>query len=301
MIGDRHPQQGIILIGLMLVLMIAAGTAFLQQANRSQARQQERDAKTTSTLLTARDALLARAVLDRNRPGSLPCPDTNDDGIADLAYPNCTAYAGRLPWRTLDLDDPRDGSGERLWYILSPAFNDGNTAINTTTATTLTLDGQGGMVALIIAPGGALGGQGRPSNNVIDYLDDATAANSNRDGDNNFFSGPSGASFNDRIVALDSTSLFATVSMRLLNEIRQAVSIAGPPLPHADDDNDGLANPPAANGQFPFKETAYDLPSSTWPTERWYVALENNAWFPLIAYDRTNASISVGGRTITLP
>lgn len=301
MIGSGRSQQGIILIGLMVVLVIAAGATFLQQANRSQARQQERDAKTTTTLLTARDALLARAILDRNRPGSLPCPDTNDDGIADLAYPNCSAYAGRLPWRTLDLDDPRDGSGERLWYILSPAFNDGNTAINTTTATTLTLDGQPGVVAMIIAPDGALSGQGRPSNNISDYLDDATPANSNRDGDNHFFSGPGGFAFNDRIIAIDSTALFTALSMRLLGEIRQAVASVGGALPYADDDNNGLANPPATNGRFPYLETSFDLPSPTWPDDRWYAALANNGWFPLITYDRTAATVSVSARTIKLP
>jgi hypothetical protein len=301
MTGNQRAQQGIILIGLMIVLVIAAGATFLHQANRSQARQQAHDAKTTTTLLTARDALLARAILDRNRPGSLPCPDTNDDGIADLAYPNCTAYAGRLPWRTLDLDDPRDGSGERLWYVLSPAFNDGNTAINATTAATLTLDGQGGMVAMIIAPGGALDGQARPSNDIAAYLDDVTAANSNRDGDNHFFSAPSGSTFNDRIIAIDSTALFSALSMRLLGEIRQALAAAGGALPQADDDNDGLANPSADSGQFPYLEASYDLPSPTWPADRWYSALANNGWFPLITYDRSTATISVSGRTITLP
>lgn len=301
MTGYQRAQQGIILIGLMVVLVLAAGATILQQANRSNAMAIEREAKTMAALLAARDALLARSVLDQNRPGSLPCPDTNDDGIADLAYPNCTAYSGRLPWRTLDLADQRDGSGERLWYVLSPAFNDGNTAINSTTAATLTLDGQGGVVAMIIAPGGALYAQARPSNDIAAYLDDVTVTNSNRDGDNHFFSGPSGSSFNDRIIAIDSAMMFSALSMRLLGEIRQAVAAAGGALPQADSDNDGLANPSATSGQFPYLEASYDLASPTWPADRWYSALANNGWFPLIAYDRSTASISVSGRTINLP
>ena len=31
---------------------------------------------------------------------------------------------GRLPWKTFGLPDLRDGSGERLWYALSPNFRD---------------------------------------------------------------------------------------------------------------------------------------------------------------------------------
>lgn len=300
---SRREQRGVILIGLMVVLIVATGLTVLQRANRSGTAAIERDAKTMAALLAARDALLARAILDQNRPGSLPCPDTNNDGIADLAFPNCTAYAGWLPWRTLDLDDPRDAAGERLWYVLSPNFNDGNAPINTATATALTLDGQAGMVALIIAPGGALGGQSRPSNNISDYLDDANgnAATSNRDGDNQFFSGPPGAAFNDRIIALDTATLFAGLSMRLLGEIRQAVNAAGGSLPYADTDNNGLADAPATDGQFPYLEAAYDLPSPTWPALRWYEALASNGWFPLITYSRTTATATVGGRTVKLP
>ncbi|PKO90477.1 MAG: hypothetical protein CVU18_00540 [Betaproteobacteria bacterium HGW-Betaproteobacteria-12] len=300
---NRHDQRGVILIGLMVVLIVASGLTFLHRANGSNATAIERDAKTMAALLAARDALLARATLDQNRPGSLPCPDTDNDGIADLAFPNCTAYVGWLPWRTLDLNDPRDAVGERLWYVLSPNFNDGNTAINSNTTTSLTLDGQAGMVALIIAPGGTLGAQNRPSNSIADYLDDANGnpATSNRDGDNHFFSGPTDTSFNDRIIALDSTTLFNVLAMRLLGEIRQAVNAAGGPLPYADSDNNGYADAPANIGQFPYLEAAYDLPSPTWPASHWYDGLATNGWFSLITYSRTAGSITVSGRKISLP
>lgn len=296
-------QRGIILIGLMLVLVVATGLTLLQRANRSNATALERDARTMAALLTARDALIARAVLDQNRPGSLPCPDLDNDGIADLAWPNCNGYAGRLPWRTLDLNDPRDASGEGLWYVLSPNFRDGNAAINSNTPATLFLDGQAGVVALIIAPGGALGGQNRPSHDIADYLDDlnGNAATSNRDGNADYFAGPPGDSFNDRVIALDTTTMASAMAMRVLGEIRQAVVAAGAPLPFADSDGDGLANAGKDSGRFPYLEAAYDLPSPTWPNTRWYTALADNGWFPLVNYDRAAGSIALSGRTVTIP
>ena len=71
---------------------------------------------TEASLAKAKEALIAYAATDGNRPGELPCPDTHipsgaSHGIADLlAGPNCPSNVGRLPWRTLGLPDLRDGS-----------------------------------------------------------------------------------------------------------------------------------------------------------------------------------------------
>lgn len=309
----RRSQQGMILIGLMLVLIFAVGLTVLQRANGTTARANEREAKTMAALLAARDALLARAVLDANHPGSLPCPDimTNipgnnvpGDGRADMLAGNaCPAYVGWLPWRTLDLDDPRDAAGERLWYVLSPSFRDGNAAINSNTAATLLLDGQADIAALLIAPGGALPGQNRPSANAADYLDDVDGnpASSNRDGDNRYFSGPAGNTFNDRVVALDRSTLLAALTPRILGEIRQAVRSAGGALPYADSNGDGLSDPPADSGAFPYLDATYDLPSPTWTTQRWHAALAANAWFPLVGYQRSAAVVVLNGKKMDLP
>jgi hypothetical protein len=90
--------------------------------------------KTAAALAAAKQALLSRAASDANHPGSLPCPDavTNiagnnvpNDGIADLlAGAACPSHIGRLPWRTLGLPDLRDADGERLWYMVAPAWQD---------------------------------------------------------------------------------------------------------------------------------------------------------------------------------
>lgn len=312
MTSFRRPQHGMILLGLMLVLVLGTSFFLLRHANIT-VTTLNREAKTIAALTTARDALVARAMLDLNHPGSLPCPDIKTsisgnnvpgDGKADvLTGSACPAYAGWLPWRTLDLNDPRDATGESFWYVLSPNFNDGSGGINSSTPGTLFLDGHGDIVALIIAPGGALSSQSRPSHNIADYLDDRDGdpATSNRDGDNRYFTGSPDNNFNDRIVALDRSTLMAALAPRILGEIRQVVRAAGGVLPFADGNGDGIATPSLNKGGFPYSETVYDLrdPSCRAATppascaEPWYTTLKNNGWFPFIVYDRTAATLTL--------
>ncbi|MPY72382.1 MAG: hypothetical protein GEU92_20200 [Alphaproteobacteria bacterium] len=104
------------LIGISIVIAIA-GTAD---------HERERDKRTAAALVQAKTALLGFATgVDlaglEERPGDLPCPDTNNDGVEDPC-PSSALRLGRLPWRTLGLPDLRDGDGERLWYAVSNNF-----------------------------------------------------------------------------------------------------------------------------------------------------------------------------------
>ena len=57
------------------------------------------------------------------RPGDLPCADTDNNGESKTACGGGeTNRLGRLPWKTLGIDDLRDGTGERLWYALSNQY-----------------------------------------------------------------------------------------------------------------------------------------------------------------------------------
>lgn len=171
-------------VAMLLFMMIVIMTAIYLLAGLA-AVKSDYDRKTAAVLGQARDALIGRAVQDANMPGSLPCPDalTNvpsgpfrnvpNDGIADtLAGNDCPSYVGRLPWRTLDLPDLRDASGERLWYALSRNFRDDDTArpINSDTRGTLSVYASDGTtlaasdaVAVIFSPGSAIGSQIRDS------------------------------------------------------------------------------------------------------------------------------------------
>ncbi|MBC7622860.1 MAG: hypothetical protein H7232_05705 [Aeromicrobium sp.] len=182
---------GFVLLLFMIVTIGVIGVLLVSRLNAG-AAQVARDQATDETLRIASDALIAYAAGRRfsagvPMPGSLPCPDLNDDGDAEGSCGSASGNTqqqnrlGRLPWRTLGIPDLRDGSGERLWYAVSSKYKaaTANLDLNPTTGRgTITLrdsagtvihDGtssdiyagsSGGAVALIIAPGQVLKRQG---------------------------------------------------------------------------------------------------------------------------------------------
>lgn len=289
-------QSGAALLVFMLVSFLIGMGWILSQATAEYARVHLGDV-TASAMAEAKAALLGRAAQDDNRPGSLTCPDTDNDGVANQVGGNCTAYIGRLPWKTLDLHDLRDGNGERLWYALTPELRDNPSAqpINPLQAWTLRLNGADNFAALLFSAGPPLSTQnGRPSNDVSDYLDET-----NKDGGPNYVSKPVAASFNDVVLAITRNDLFRTVNMRVLGEVRGPDNNApGPPtlglrgyyadnssFPWADNDNDGNANPGATLGGPPYNDLNLSASTFSW--------LNANAWLPLIKYQRVNSDSAI--------
>ena len=173
----------------MLVIMVIGFTALLVNSLSLACLHNQRQAITAAALAQAKEALIGYAAGVKftggaERPGDLPCPDTNNDGVAENSCGNASGSTGqnlrlgRLPWKTLGLPDLRDGSGERLWYAVSNNFkkNSRTTVLNSDTPGTITVrsttgtilnDGTnpdpfnpGGVVAVVIAPGEALQRQG---------------------------------------------------------------------------------------------------------------------------------------------
>ena len=221
-------QSGIALVLLLVLLALGGAYAFYRSAIIGSGRAQQ-EAKLAATLARAKEALIARAVTDANRPGSLPCPDliTNDgglsnfpgDGKADMfTLTQCPSYVGWLPWVTLDLPELSDDTGTRLWYALSPELRDDDSAqpINSDRALAQQLDGAADIAAVIIASRAAIGSQARPSNTPSDYLD---SGNGNGD-DRIYISGPQGPAFNDMAVAISRQELMAAVEKRVASEVK---------------------------------------------------------------------------------
>ena len=184
---------------------------------------------TQAALVQAKEALVARAVADDNRPGSLPCPDTNNDGNAELFAGNeCPSYIGRLPWKTLDVPDLRDASGERLWYVLSRSHRDHATAepVNSNTAGQLAAVGTlpaANLLAAVIAPGNALIRadsvvQERSCTtacNPADFLDfSGTIDNADSAATWTVISAPESQSFNDRVLTISADDVMPLVEKR---------------------------------------------------------------------------------------
>jgi len=163
--ASRRQRGGALLIIAALLLLGIAWGAISAVRNIAAPGQAERETKTGAALEAAKRALLSYMVQHAARPttgipGQLPCPESvsyvgsNAEGDEDAA---CSSFVGRLPWRTLGIDQPRDGYGEPLWYALSPAFR--ASPLNFSTPGSLSFTSGGAttsVVALIIAPGAPL-------------------------------------------------------------------------------------------------------------------------------------------------
>lgn len=162
----KADQRGAALM-IMLVVMVAGVASIMVGGLSISALNNARQEKTSAALVQAKDALIGKSITYDDYPGSLPCPDTDNDGESDAGGASeCPIYIGRLPWKTLGLPELRDGAGEQLWYTLSRNFRryDLVRPLNSNTQGTLNITGTvtaGNVIAIVFSPGSALSGQNR--------------------------------------------------------------------------------------------------------------------------------------------
>ncbi|MRD73326.1 hypothetical protein GH865_08700 [Rhodocyclus tenuis] len=199
----RRTQRGSALLILALLLVgIIAGSLLMQSAGAS--RPLSRDDISQIALRQAKEALIGFAATYRDTHpdqvfGYLPCPDSDNDGIADSCGTTDTPLLGRLPWKTLGIAPLRDGSGECLWYAVSGSSKDapktasmnwdtpGQFIVRDVDQTLLAgASDDARAVAVILAPDAAMPGQARTpvsappasacggNNSAGDYLEGAT-------------------------------------------------------------------------------------------------------------------------------
>jgi len=236
MIEIRHNRQkGVIVLAIMLMLLAGSSYMLVKKFNAN-AIKARADVKTQQAMKTAKQALISYAVTYPDNvnpdegPGYLLCPDINNDGVAGSSCSDAgNTTTGRLPFKTLELEEIRDGSGTRLWYAISENYrnNPKQVPLNSDTAGQLTvLQESGGacispgciqdVVAVIIAPGEPLSGQddrGGVAENISDYLE---AENANFEP---FFAQSGGADFNDRITIITRDEVMAAVEKRILGDV----------------------------------------------------------------------------------
>ena len=293
------------MVAVALLISIAVGAAIYAFLGVNTRRFEEMEI-TAGALAQARDALVGRAASDNNRPGSLPCPDiatnipgTNvpNDGIADLLVGNeCPSYVGRLPWRTLDLPDLRDASGERLWYALSRSFRDDDSAqpINSNTAGTLAISGSvtaSNLVAIVFAPGAVVGSQVRNAanaNNVANYLEGGNQVN----GTTAFTAASPSANFNDQSLVIGTDALLPVVETRVAREARTVLAAfyaANSYFPYANGYADNTYQ--CTNGQYSgriprfFADWCKSNPADPdWNAVAWPSWFHANNWHEVVFY-----------------
>lgn len=194
-LAGRLRQRGFALILMAMIVIMGVVYYALGALGKGVTQGYERDQVTAASLKKAKEALLGYiaqtaamttdAVDSRHtNPGRLPCPEslshagTANEGIAaDLTAAYNCGNIGRLPWKSLGVDQIRDGYGEPLWY----AVPQNTTWAKTTSATPLTInpslgnqltyDGTPSVVAVIIAPGAPLNtnGTGTPTGTCSGY------------------------------------------------------------------------------------------------------------------------------------
>lgn len=232
-------QHGAAVMLLILFLLIGIGIAFAT-AMSPKIVEEHKQLRTQQALEAAREALLAYAVGDNERPGELPCPDVDNDGkimAADGVAGGCASLRGWLPWYLLGLGDIRDGDSERLWYVLSDTFRPYGSVppglpLNSDTQTDLMIYGADPVdpdvaysfpqiAAIIISPGEPL--SNNELNRTFDQLMGGSAEDvvasylemRNSDADiTTYTKRPQSSSFNDELIIITVNQIMKYVENR---------------------------------------------------------------------------------------
>ncbi len=280
-------QKGAALILFFLVITLSGMSAILYFLNQTNIKNQRLN-KTYTSLAEAKAALIGYAVLNASKPGTLPCPDTDNNGNSNSTASNCTSYIGRLPWRSqLGISMLKDSSGECLWYALSPVFRTQMTdatrllnPLNSTTSGTINIVNDldvpivsaNPVIAVIFAPNYPVTGQNRngaptiycPGDSIASkYLDTKGAVNNatgNVVGANYTFKlGAVDDGFNDQLIYITARDLYPSLRKRVAKEI------VGDPSP--------LAIP---SGLVDYYQTPVATPRNTYPCPASTVAGNEN-------------------------
>ncbi|MCC6473309.1 MAG: hypothetical protein IT514_06140 [Burkholderiales bacterium] len=244
---SRRARQGGFAMIAFVALAALMSTYFIVEAlNRTNAEvRNAREIGTLDALQRAKAALIAYAISEEwqlykgqitKQPGALPCPDTDGDGNGEGLCDSALSRVGRLPWKSIGLEDLRDSAGERLWYAVSSSFRTkaGTTVVNADTPGLLSVTGATpatDVVALVIAPGVPFQGQNRDPanptlyNSLAAFLEGYTAGT-----DDYTFSTlavPSDAQ-NDKIVVITQADLMAAlepvIAARIERDIKPYLS-----------------------------------------------------------------------------
>ncbi len=224
---NKSQQKGAALLAFLILFIVVSSYTLVSKLNAN-SREYLRRGSSLSILNDAKAALIGYAInypLDHvgEPPGYLPCPDIINDGVAggSCSLAGGTSI-GRLPYKTLELNELRDASGQRLWYAVSDNYKNNPkvlSELNSDSPGNFSVNGNSDIVAVIFAPGPPLDTQDRAGAPlaVANYLDD-----DNADGDNSFIT-LSSNDFNDTLVTITRQELMSAVEKRILGDVNEAL------------------------------------------------------------------------------
>lgn len=219
-------QRGVVLMLFVVGLFLASSSLFLTVLNNNMGTLR-RDQNVSVALLDAKETLIAFALLGEEHygpagagPGHLFCPDTNGNGLPNS--PCATGSLGRLPQSVSTLlgdnsiSDFNAGIDEQFWFAVDDSLRDSPaTPLNTATISGLSVDGLGGIAAVLIAPGPAIASQGRPNNTASNYLESPNESSPAFVTNN----GSSPEFFNDRVLFISMNEIMSPLTARIAETI----------------------------------------------------------------------------------
>jgi hypothetical protein len=233
---------GWVMVALLTLIYAAALVGFTSYAARSE--RLTRDKRSQQALAQAKEALLGFAVGNPDR-GYLPCPadpalaGTATEGTMLATCATASTRIGRLPWKSLGIEELTDGYGVPLWYAVSTNFTNDATTINSVSVGTLSINGTGTYAAIVFSAAEPLPGQSRTATVATcattgtllredycpaNYLDvDSVSAISNADADATFVQ-TKGISFNDQLLSLAPQQFFTQVGNRVLRQVKACLT-----------------------------------------------------------------------------
>lgn len=245
-------QTGVVLLSLMLVVLAAASYILLKGLNEGARKTVGYDQGSTHAVLKeAKAALIGYAVSYPDKrdgakgPGRLPCPDYEYQGASDPvgSADSCSLGAGTetglFPFHTLDSNEMFDASGARLWYAVSDNHrSNAGGVVNSDTPGAFSVDADTDVVAIIIAPGAALGAQVRDTSSILAQYEIANYLElENASTGDNLFTKIRSADINDQVMTITRGELMSVVENRVLSTVANALDRY-----FQDPDNDDIAN-----------------------------------------------------------
>lgn len=242
---QRYRQKGAALILMFLVLVLLALSSFVV-TNIPEQRKAEVDERTHQALKKAKQLLLAYAARPHGResdsptetreyqlarPGELQCPDFNNDGVMsgptdDYSGADCRQRVGWFAFESFDEKEIVSGEVSDIWFAVADGFYNrsglagyNEPIINTSSTTSMTLDGNP-VVAVLFATGSPYASQVARNSNNASIAQSSFLEQDNADGDNDkFVSHVAGGDFNDTVIGITLSELLAAVEIQAAHAV----------------------------------------------------------------------------------
>lgn len=167
-ISPYGKSRGIALLVMLALILVSLTVVAINRLSINSSELKQKEA-TLKALATAREAIMGYALTRTagvRPPGTLPCPDTDNDGRQNISAGVCTSAnrRGLVPYIDLAIPQPLDGTGAPLWYAVANNYaGDLATGRNSSLSSTLRLDGQSVVFIVIAAQSPTLNQQPRTS------------------------------------------------------------------------------------------------------------------------------------------